>query len=114
MITCFIRYEIDPDQRGEFQAYAERWGRIIPRLGGELIGYFLPHEGTSDIAFGLIEFESLSAYEAYRRSLKSDAEARENFKAATEAGLIRREERTFLESVAATRNKSPTAATRAR
>ncbi|HEV1284595.1 MAG TPA: NIPSNAP family protein [Bryobacteraceae bacterium] len=45
-ITCFIRYEIDPFQRDAFKKYAENWGRIIPRLGGHLVGYFLPHEGT--------------------------------------------------------------------
>jgi len=66
-ITCFIRYEIDPFQKDGFQKYAENWGRIIPRLGGHLIGYFLPHEGTNYVAWGLIAFESLAAYEAYRR-----------------------------------------------
>jgi hypothetical protein len=33
-------------QRDAFKKYAENWGRIIPRLGGHLVGYFLPHEGT--------------------------------------------------------------------
>jgi hypothetical protein len=47
MITCFIRYEIDPFQREAFREYAENWGRIIPRCGGRLLGYFLPHEGTN-------------------------------------------------------------------
>lgn len=63
-IACFIRYEIDPFQRAAFQTYAENWGRIIPRCGGELLGYFLPHEGTNNVAWGLIAFESLAAYEA--------------------------------------------------
>src|SRR5436305_1155543 len=58
-ITCVIRYEIDPFQRNEFRTYAENWGRIIPRCGGHLIGYFLPHEGTNDVAWGLIAFASL-------------------------------------------------------
>ena len=47
MITCIIRYQIDPFQRGEFKSYAENWGRIIPRCGGQLVGYFMPHEGTN-------------------------------------------------------------------
>src|ERR1041385_746107 len=64
MITCFIRYQIDPLQREEFRKYAENWGRIIPRCGGHLIGYFLPYEGTNDVAWGLIAFENLAAYEA--------------------------------------------------
>ena len=65
-ITCFIRYQIDPFQRDAFRRYAENWGRIIPRCGGRLLGYFVPHEGTNDIAWGLISFDSLAAYEAYR------------------------------------------------
>jgi len=103
-ITCFIRYQIDPFQRAEFQQYAENWGRIIPRCGGHLIGYFLPHEGTNDVAWGLIAFDSLAAYEAYRASLRSDAEARENFTTAQSKRLILREERTFVEVVEGTLN----------
>src|SRR5256885_3702268 len=69
-ITCFIRYQIDPFQREEFKKYAENWGRIIPRCGGHLVGYFLPDEGTNDVAWGLIAFDSLASYEAYRARLK--------------------------------------------
>jgi hypothetical protein len=96
MITCFIRYQIDPFQRDEFKKYAENWGRIIPRCGGHLVGYFLPHEGTSDVAWGLIAFDSLGSYEAYRARLKSDAEGRENFAMAQKKRLILREERNFV------------------
>jgi hypothetical protein len=102
MITCFIRYEIEPFQRDAFRRYAETWSRIIPRCGGALIGYFLPHEGTNDTAFGLIAFDSLAAYETYRAKLKADAEARANFEFAATERFIRREERTFLEAVDAT------------
>ena len=98
-ITCFIRYQIDPFQLNEFKTYAENWGRIIPRLGGQLIGYFLPYEGTNDVAWGLIAFDSLAAYEAYRARLKSDTEARSNFAMAQSKRLILREERTFTEVV---------------
>jgi NIPSNAP len=98
-ITCVIRYQIDPFQRDAFKLYAETWGRIIPRCGGQLIGYFLPHEGTNDIALGLIAFDSLAAYETYRARLKADPEARENFNMAQTKRLILREERTFLEAV---------------
>ena len=63
-ITCVIRYQIDPFQRDAFKKYAENWGRIIPRCGGHLVGYFLPHEGTNDVAWGLIAFDSLASYEA--------------------------------------------------
>jgi len=98
-VTCFIRYQIDPFQAEAFRKYAENWGRIIPRCGGHLIGYFLPHEGTNDIAFGLIAFESLAAYEHYRAKLRVDPEARDNFAMAQSKRLILREERTFLQAI---------------
>ena len=98
-VTCFIRYEIDPYQREAFKEYAENWGRIIPRCGGHLVGYFLPYEGTNSIAWGLIAFDSLASYEAYRMKLKGDPEARKNFEAAQAKRFILREERTFLEVV---------------
>jgi hypothetical protein len=101
-ITCFIRYQIDPFQKDGFRKYAENWGRIIPRCGGHLIGYFLPDEGTNDIAWGLIAFDSLASYEAYRDRLKVDKEAVDNFTMAQSKRLILREERTFLAIVPAT------------
>ena len=101
-ITCFIRYQIDPFQRDEFKKYAENWGRIIPRCGGQLVGYFLPHEGTNDVAWGLISFDSLASYEAYRTRLRSDQEARDNFAMAQSKRLILREERNFVEVVEGT------------
>ena len=101
-IACVIRYQIDPFQRDAFQKYAENWGRIIPRCGGHLIGYFLPYEGTNDVAWGIIAFESLKAYEEYRRRLKEDPEGRANFEMAQSKRLILREERNFVEVVEGT------------
>ena len=101
-ITVFIRYQIDPFQRDAFREYAEHWGEIIPRCGGNLLGYFLPHEGTNDVAWGLIAFDSLASYEAYRKRLKSDREAQENFAMAQSKRLILREERNFVEIVEGT------------
>ncbi len=98
-MICFIRYQIDPFQREEFKKYAENWGRIIPRSGGHLLGYFLPYEGTNDVAWGLIGFDSLAAYEAYRARLRGDAEARANFEMAQSKRIILREERNFVEVV---------------
>jgi hypothetical protein len=98
-VTCFIRYQIDPVQREDFQKYAQAWTDIIPRCGGRLVGYFLPHEGTNDVAWGLISFDSLAAYEQYRSRLKSDPAARANFAFAQSKRLVLREERTFLEAV---------------
>ena len=101
-IVCFIRYQIDPFQRDAFEEYARTWGRIIPRCGGELLGYFTPHEGTNDIAWGLIGFKSLAAYETYRERLRNDAEAMANFSMARTKKLIFREERTFVRAVEGT------------
>lgn len=98
-ITCFIRYEIDPFQREAFRQYAEKWVRIIPRCGGALLGYFLPHEGTNNIAWGLISFDSLASYEAYRARIKGDPEGRAAFGFAHEKRFILREERSFLEAL---------------
>jgi hypothetical protein len=98
-ITCFIRYQIDPFQRAAFKEYAQNWGRIIPRCGGHLVGYFLPHEGTNDIAWGLIAFDSLAAYETYRARLRTDPESLANFELAQTQRFILREERSFVEAV---------------
>lgn len=98
-ITCFIRYQIDPFQKDAFKEYAENWGRIIPQCGGHLVGYFLPYEGTNDVAWGLIAFDSLAAYENYRALLRSDLEAIENFSMAQTKRFILREERNFVEIV---------------
>jgi hypothetical protein len=101
-MMCVIRYQIDPFQREEFRTYAENWGRIIPRCGGHLVGYFLPYEGTNDIAWGLIAFDSLASYEKYRARLKVDPGACENFSFAQKKHLILREARSFVEAVEGT------------
>lgn len=98
-ITCFIRYELDPFQREAFREYAQAWGRIIPRLGGRLLGYWLPHEGTNYEGWGLVGFDSLAAYEDYRTRLKADPEARANFEFAQRQRFILREERRFCEDI---------------
>lgn len=106
-LTCFIRYQIDPFQREAFAAYARSWARIIPRCGGHLLGYFLPHEGSNDIAWGLIGFDSLAAYEAYRARLRADPEGGENFALAQRERFILREERTFCEGLVQTLGLAP-------
>jgi hypothetical protein len=99
MIVCHIRYQIDPFQRAKFEDYARAWLAIIPACGGRLIGYFLPHEGTNDVAHAMIGFDSLAAYETYRARLKEDAAGLANFKFAERERFILREERTFLRQV---------------
>jgi hypothetical protein len=98
-VVCYIRYEIDPHQRVGFEEYAKNWAAIIPACGGNLIGYFVPHEGTNYVAHALIGFESLAAYETYRARLKDDPKSRANFDFAERQRLILKEERTFLRPV---------------
>jgi hypothetical protein len=98
-ITVFIRYQFDPFKRAMFEDYAKRWLGIIPRCGGDLLGYWMPHEGTNNIAFALISFENLAAYEVYRGRLRTDGESMANFSFAEENKFILAEERTFLRQV---------------
>jgi hypothetical protein len=98
-ITVFIRYQLDPFKRNAFEAYAKRWRDIIPVCGGDLVGYWMPHEGTNNIAYALISFESLAAYEAYRARLRQDKDGRDNFAFAETERFILAEERTFLRRV---------------
>lgn len=98
-VTCCIRYRIDPFQRDAFAAYARRWLTIIPACGGELHGYWLPHEGTNDVGMAMISFPSLACYETYRARLKGDPAGAANFRMAQEERFILSEERTFLEPV---------------
>ena len=98
-ITVFIRYRIDPFQRDAFEAYARRWLEILPRCGGKDVGYWMPHEGTNDVAFGSITFASLADYEAYRARTRADEAGAANFREAERARFILSEERTFLRRV---------------
>lgn len=100
-VTCCIRYVIDPFQRDAFEAYARNWLTIIPACGGDLLGYFLPHEGTNNVALALISFPSLAAYEAYRARLRTDPAGAANFAMAQEKRFILSEERTWLTPVVA-------------
>ncbi|HEX2147309.1 MAG TPA: NIPSNAP family protein [Pseudorhizobium sp.] len=99
MITCFIRYEIDPFRREAFADYARNWGEAIPRCGADLIGYFAPHEGSATTAYGVYNIESLTAYEAYRQRLAQDPLGRENYEFAHRERFILREDRIFLKNV---------------
>ena len=98
-VTCAIRYVIDPFKREAFETYARNWLTIIPACGGDLLGYFMPHEGTNNIAFALISFESLAAYESYRKRLRADLDGTANFNFAEAEKFILAEERTFLRKV---------------
>jgi len=98
-VTVFIRYQLDPFKRPQFEEYAKNWGSLIPACGGDLIGYWMPHEGTNNIAYGLITCESLAAYEAYRARIKSEPASVENLRFADRERFILAEERAFLRKV---------------
>ncbi len=96
MLTCIIRYQIDPTKRAAFTEYARRWGQAIPRCGADLVGYYAPHEGSATLAYGIYNIPSLAAYEAYRARLAEDPLGRENYAFAQSERFILREDRTFV------------------
>lgn len=96
MITCYIRYEIDPDKLAEFEAYAKIWIPLVERFGGTHQGYFLPHESASDIAVALFTFGSLADYEIYRAASMKDKDCLAAFQYAKDTKCIRRYDRQFL------------------
>jgi hypothetical protein len=99
MITCFIRYELDPYKIAAFEDYARNWGQAIPRCGADLVGYFAPHEGSATTAYGVYNIHDLAAYEAYRARLKADPLGRANYAQSQREQFIRREDRLFLRNV---------------
>lgn len=100
MLTCIIRYDIDPTKHAQFETYARNWATAIPRCGAGLIGYFAPHEGSTTLAYGIYTIPSLAAYEAYRSRLAQDPIVRENYAFALREKFLRREDRTFLRRIA--------------
>ena len=101
MLTCIIRYQIDPTKKAQFEEYARSWGQAIPRCGADLIGYYAPHEGSSTLAYGIYNIPSLAAYEAYRTRLADDPLGRENYDFAMRERFLLREDRTFLKLASA-------------
>ena len=100
-ITVFIRYQIDPFKRALFEEYVETLACHHSPMRRRPHGYWMPHEGTNNIAFALISFENLAAYENYRARLRTDQEGMANFAFAEENKFILAEERTFLRKVVA-------------
>ncbi|MBM7069259.1 NIPSNAP family protein [Actibacterium sp. 188UL27-1] len=107
MLTCIIRYEIDPTRREAFVEYARNWGQAIPRCGADLVGYYAPHEGSSTLAYGIYNIPSLAAYEAYRARLAADPLGRQNYDFAQRERFIRREDRTWLTIASAPHGTAP-------
>jgi hypothetical protein len=96
VITCHVRYEIDPGRIDAFERFARRWMDLVSRHGGVHHGYFLPSEGASDIAYALFSFASLADYERYRARFGVDPEFVEADRLRDDSGCVRRYERSFL------------------
>lgn len=96
MITCVVHYTIDPEKIEAFEAFAREWIRLVNAHGGQHHGYFLPAEGASDKAEALFSFESLAAYEEYRRLFGVDPEFIAADRIRDESGCVLRFERTFM------------------
>ncbi|CAN7592538.1 NIPSNAP family protein [Rhizobacter sp. LjRoot28] len=99
MITCYLRYVIDPDKLAEFEHYGRLWIPLVERFGGTHHGYFLPSEGANNIALALFSFPSLAAYEVYRQQSFQDAECQAAFRYAKETRCIVSYERSFFRPV---------------
>ena len=99
MITCYLRYTIDPYKLADFEHYARLWIPLVNRLGGTHHGYFMPHEGANNIALALFSFPSLAAYEDYRARMAEDAECQAAFKFAEQSRCILSYERSFMRPV---------------
>lgn len=99
MVTCHLKYTIDPFQLAVFEDYGKRWIKLVNRFGGQHHGYFMPSEGANNIAFAMFSFPSLAEYENYRRLILEDKECIETFKIAEDSRCILSYERTFLRPV---------------
>jgi hypothetical protein len=99
MITCYLRYVIDPYKLAEFEKYAKMWIPLVNRFEGIHHGYFLPHEGANNIGIALFSFPSLAAYEEYRAKIREDPECQKAFRLAEETRCIQSFERSFMRPV---------------
>jgi len=99
MVTCFLRYVIDPSKLAEFEHYGKLWIPLVEKFGGRHHGYLLPSEGASDIAYAFFTFPSLAAYEEYRKKSFQDSDCQAAFKYAEEKKCILSYERSFLRPV---------------
>ena len=99
MITCYVRYVIDPDKLEEFERYCKMWISLVKKFAGTHHGYYLPHEGSSNIALALFSFPSLAAYEEYRRKSEQDKECQAALAYYKETKCFLSYERSFMRPV---------------
>lgn len=99
MITCYLKYVIDPFKLQEFEAYAKKWIPLVTKFGGTHHGYFLPHEGANNIATALFSFNSLADYEKYRKDSMNDEDCKEAYQYAIKTKCILSYERSFMKPI---------------
>lgn len=107
MLTCIIRYHIDPTKKAQLEECCRNWGQAIPHCGADLIGYFAPHEGSSTLTYGMYNVASLAEYEQYRQRLAADPLGKENYEFAQREKFLLREDRTFLRLASGPHAKVP-------
>jgi hypothetical protein len=99
MITCHLRYVLDPSKLKEFEHYARIWIPLVGKFGGQHHGYLLPSEGANNIALASFSFPSLAAYEEYRHRSFQDPDCQAAFRYAEETLCIISYERSFFRPV---------------
>ena len=99
MITCHIRYIIDPGKLREFEHYGKLWIPLVEKFGGRHHGYFMPSEGANNVGLCLFSFPSLATYEEYRTKMMADPECQAAFQYAEETRCIVSYERSFFRPV---------------
>jgi hypothetical protein len=99
MVTCYLKYLIDPYKLKEFEDYGRMWILIVNRLGGTHHRYFMPYEGANNIAYALFSFSSLAKYEEYRKSILTDKDCQMALEFAEKTRCIISYERSFMRPV---------------
>ncbi|WP_413438955.1 NIPSNAP family protein [Sulfuriferula sp. GW1] len=99
LITCYLRYVIDPFKLKEFETYGKMWIPLVEKFGGKHHGYFMPHEGANNIALALFSFPSLAAYETYRTQAANDPECQAAMRYYQETKCFISYERSFMRPV---------------
>lgn len=99
MVTCYLRYVLDPRKLKEFEHYGKLWIPLVERFGGQHHGYFLPSEGANNIALALFTFPSLATYEQYRQDSMKDPDCLAAFQYAEQTQCILSYERSFFRPV---------------
>ena len=99
MITCYIKYIIDPHKLEAFEHYAKLWIPLVSKFGGQHHGYFLPSEGANNLAYALFTFSSLAEYELYRSKSFQDPQCLAAFEYAKTTRCVLSYERSFLKPV---------------